>query len=434
MACALSLAAVLCAWEGAPPLLAQTLESELGGLLKSHPEIRAREKQLEAARHGVDRAYAGYLPKLDVFGETGPQYIESPVLRSEGGGSWASIADSAGARLTQNLFDGFATPAQVRAARLGQEAAEFTLDGARQNVLFEGIQAYVEVLRQVSLVALARDSEKTIMRQLNLEDERVQRGAGIAVDVLQAKSRLQIAKERRVEFEGGLADAVARYIQVFDHPPQIAEMSEPQPPLDLLPESLDDALAIARQDNPAIDASLADVEAADEQKRLARSKYWPSVDMIARANRQNDTDLVRGTRTDASVVVAATWNLFDGFATSAGSRQAAAEYKAARQGHVTVARKLDEQARLAWHELHTARQRVELLQNAVAIASEVFDARHKLREAGRETVINVLDAEKEVYAARINLVTAEGDAQLAAYRLLQAMGRLGPAELAVTTD
>jgi adhesin transport system outer membrane protein len=133
------------------------------------------------------------------------------------------------------------------------------------------------------------------------------------------------------------------------------------------------------------------------------------------------------------VVVAATWNLFNGFATTAGVRQAAEEYKAARQNHQIVARKVEEATRLAWQEWTTARQRVELLQNAVDIASEVFEARRKLREAGRETVINVLDAENEVYNARISLIVAEGNARLAQYRVLQGMGRLGPAELGLPT-
>jgi len=73
-----------------------------------------------------------------------------------------------------------------------------------------------------------------------------------------------------------------------------------------------------------------------------------------------------------------------------------------------------------------------LLENAVAIASEVFEARQKLREAGRETVINVLDSENEVYNARINLVEVSGDATRAAYQLLQGMGRLGPRQLGLT--
>jgi peptidoglycan/LPS O-acetylase OafA/YrhL len=170
--------------------------------------ILAKQKSVAAAEQGIQVAYSGYLPKLDIFGETGPQYIDSPVLESQGGGTWTTI-EVAGARLTQHAFDGFAIPSQVRTARLNLEVALFTLEGVRQNVLFNGINAYVEVLRQNRLVALSRESERTIMHQLNLEDERVQRGSGIAVDVLQAKSRLQLAKERRVGFEGGFADATS---------------------------------------------------------------------------------------------------------------------------------------------------------------------------------------------------------------------------------
>jgi len=54
----------------------------------------------------------------------------------------------------------------------------------------------------------------------------------------------------------------------------------------------------------------------------------------------------------------------------------------------------------------------------------VFTSRKKLREAGKETVINVLDAENEIYNAQINLTSARFDHKLAVYQLLLAMGRL----------
>ena len=54
----------------------------------------------------------------------------------------------------------------------------------------------INVLQQKRLIEMSRLNETNIQNQLNLEDERVQRGSGIAVDVLQAKSRLQLAKER----------------------------------------------------------------------------------------------------------------------------------------------------------------------------------------------------------------------------------------------
>jgi adhesin transport system outer membrane protein len=420
----LVLLAAIAGVPGPLPVCAQTLDRELEGLIRTHPEIAARQKAVEAAGEGVNEAFAGFLPRVDVSGEAGPQVIDSPITRDSGQGTAETVKEVYGVRLRQNLFDGFATPSAVRSARLGLEVAEFTLAATRQAVLFQGIDAFVEVLRQKRLVALARESERTIMRQLNLEDERVQRGAGIAVDVLQAKSRLQIAKERRVGFEGALADASARYIRVFDHPPAPEAMADPVVPDRLLPESLDDAVTAARDDNPAIDASLATVEVAAERRRSARSGYYPSVDVVAAANREKDNDLVIGTRTDYSVVVQATWNLFNGFATTASVARAAFDFRASQDNHELVLRQVTEQASLAWHELETARQRVELLENAVAIASEVFDARRKLREAGRETVINVLDAENEVYNARINLVVASADRIGAAYQVLQAMGRL----------
>lgn len=413
---------------------AQPLEKALAALVGSHPEILARQAMLTAARDGVDKAYAAYLPRFDVVGAYGPQYIKSPLTEQDGGGAWVSQAQVLSGRLTQTLFDGYATEASVRSARFGTEVAAATLSGTRQNVIYAGIAAYIEVLRQRELIRLARDSEQTIMRQLNLEDERVQRGGGIAVDVLQAKSRLQLAKERRVAFEGGLADALARYQQVFGQPPDLERMTEPAVPRALLPDGLEEALEIARENNPAIDSSLGSLEVADQKRRVARSDYYPRVDLISSANRENDNNLVRGTSVDMSVVMQASWNLFNGFATTAGVAQAASEYQASLRDHDAVVRQVVQQTRLAWNEMTTAESRVALLENAVTIAAEVFDARLKLREAGRETVINVLDAENEVNNARISLVAASGDARRAAFQVLQGIGRLTPADLRIDAE
>ena len=83
-----------------------------------------------------------------------------------------------------------------------------------------------------------------------------------------------------------------------------------------------------------------------------------------------------------------------------------------------------EQLKLAWQALITVRNRLELLENAVNIATEVFESRKKLRAAGKETVINVLDAENEVNNARINFTSAAYDESIVIYQLLLAMGRL----------
>jgi outer membrane protein, adhesin transport system len=403
---------------------AEPLEALLIQLLATHPQIQNQRAQVESARKAVERARAGYLPVVEVSGAVGPAYIETDVRSQSGQPPFEATQQVARLNITQNVFDGYSTSSQVKIARLNTDVTRLTLDGIQQNILFEGISAYLDVLRQSDLIALARLSEDSIMRQAELEDERVERGSGITVDVLQAKSRLQIAKERRVSFEGELQNSISRFLQVFNALPQLEAMSVPTPPLAALPPNLDAAVDNASDNNPAVGSSLATIEVASERRRLARSDYFPRVDIVGSANHERNFDLLPGVRNDVSVVLMATWQLFDGFATRANVAQTAYDYQASRDNHTSSVRTVVESTRLAWQQLVTARQRADLLENAVGIAGEVFAARAQLREAGNETVINVLIAEDEVNNARINLTIARYDAILAAYQLLLATGRL----------
>lgn len=423
------------AFIGAPSLgVANPIEIELTGLLNEHPQIKAAEKSLQSSRQGVKSAIAEFYPTVSVTGDAGLETIDSPSTRTDNepnAGDYSRTRNTASLTVAQNLFNGYATASAIRTARLNRELAQISFEGTRQNTIFEGVQTYIDVLRQRRLIELARENEATIQRQLNLEDERVQRGSGVAVDVLQAKSRLQTAKERRVNFEGALEDAISRYTQVYGHPPDIEAMLDPEPPIDLIPSELSKSIDIAIVENPAVGNSGTTVEVARERRRTVRAELFPSVDLEGTYNYEKHNNATIGTRRDYSLVVSSTWELFSGFSTRASMAQAAYDYHASKDQHEFTVRKVIEQSKLAWQALLTARERLELLENAVNIASEVFESRKKLREAGKETVINVLDAENEVNNAQISYTSAFYDERLAVYQLLLAMGRLDRKNLAL---
>ena len=112
-------------------------------------------------------------------------------------------------------------------------------------------------------------------------------------------------------------------------------------------------------------------------------------------------------------------------------QQTAFQYGASKDQLEQVMRQVVEQVRVSWHGLITLRDRLELLENAIDIAAEVFTSRKQLREAGKETVINVLDAEGEIFNARINFTAAAYDERLAVYQMLLSLGRLTPAQLQI---
>jgi outer membrane protein, adhesin transport system len=426
------LAGALCAVAVAPAAAA-SLEEELATLLLDHPNIRAASKTVESQRQEVKRTMSDFLPRVQALSEATYEHINSPAERNAGDGQEGKpssrTAQRASIAMTQNLFNGFLSTSLVRTARLNKELAQLTLEGTRQSTLFEGVTSYVNVLRQLRLIELARENEATIQEQLNLEDERVQRGSGVAVDVLQAKSRLQVAKERRVTFEGALQDAISRFTQTFNHPPGIEAMQDPAPPIEMVPSDLERAIDAALVDNPALANSGVNVEVARERQRAVRAELFPSLDVESRYSFEKNAGAVLGTRRDYTMTVRATWDMFTGFSTRNLMSQASFNLGATKDQYEFTTRKVIEQAKLSWQALMTARERLQLLENAVNIASEVFTSRQKLREAGKETVINVLDSSNEVNNAQINFTSASYDERLAVYQLLLSMGLLNPAGL-----
>lgn len=413
----------------------QPLADALAELIRDHPQIKSAYKTLASSREEINKATAGYMPTVNVGADVGHERIDSPTERGAGDGKiWARSKTTSSLTVTQNLFEGYATTSAARTARLNKLVSQATLDTTAQTIMMEGVSAYIDVLRQLQLVDLGTQNEETIQIQLNLEDERVQKGAGIAVDVLQAKSRLQLARERRVRFEGNLENAFSHYIQVFNKQPDLDKLVEPVPAADLIPDTLEAAIDIALAENPQVQNSDRLVAVARERKRSARSDLYPTFDMVGSMNYEKHNSGTLGTRRDMSVILQANWDLFTGLTSRANIAQAAFDYAASKDNYTFAVRKVVESARVAWQNLKTMRKRLAQLENAVNIASEVFESRKKLRAAGKEQVLNVLDAESEVTNARINFASASFDERQAVYSLLLAMGRLVIAELETSAE
>lgn len=417
---------------GAAGARAASLNEELVFLLTQHPRIKSAQRDALGADQSLRGALAGYYPQLSIDANYGDEYSDTPARRLTGDRPSRLWRDTRGITLSQSIFDGFRREANVEGARINQVLSGLALETTRQSLSFDGARAYIDVLRYARLVELAFNNESTVQRQLGLEDERVQRGAGVTLDVVTAKARLQIAKERRVQLEGQLRESVARYAQLFGHEPSPGIMEDPVINPAMLPASKDDAIKRALSDSPQIAFSGRQVDFQETRRDAAAADYFPRIDIIARGDKEDNIDGVVGERTQWSILVQGRWQIFNGFQTQAAVAEASYRAAAGRDNLLAVTREVSQEVETAWNELQTAKERAALLENAVALAGEAFDATRRLREAGRETALNVLDSENELYTARIRLVEATSDTRRAAYRLLQATGDLTPRTLGFT--
>lgn len=405
------------------PAHADSLDAMLRKLVETHPQIAAAKHDLRAADASKEEARSGYLPTLGVSASLGYEDIDRTDLQPAGSQT-EEDTKSYSAALTQNVFNGFATKTAIQSADLNTSIATYALSATQQQLIFEGVSAYSEVLRFIELSKLALDNQDNLRTQLNLEDERVKRGSGIAVDALQAKSRLQISAERYTAFMGALDDAASRYAQVFDQAPDTENMVPLAVPMRDVPKTLEEAIQIAVEGNPQLAGTKDNVSLASVTRESAKSGYYPSVDLVASTSHDENVSGIIGTEERQSIRMQTSWQLFSGFADRSRVRQASYAYQSAMETAQYTERKIVEEVKLAWSSMETNKRRTELLDNAVNIAGEVYDARTRLRDAGSETALNVLDAENELYRARIDAASARYDYYLSVYRLLLSMGKL----------
>lgn len=414
---------------------AASLETELSNMLVEHPSIKSAQQTALSAEKEIDVQSAANLPTVSFTGDYGYEWITNPTERanSDGKNDSSMMRQVAGLSVTQNLFDGNAKTSAIRTARIAKEESLTTEEITRQNLIFEGITAYLNVLKQQTRIQHARDNEANIRQQMELEDERVRRGSGIGIDVLNAKSRLQTAKDKRVEYEGEMARAVDQYIQVFGHAPDLAAMIDPAPPLDMLPLTLDDAIEMAIRHNPNLLSADLAAEKASENRNTVESQYYPTVDLTGAMNYERDKNATAGTRRDWSVLVEANWDLFTGFSTEHSMKQAIFDYAASKENVNYVTRKIVEGVSIAWHTLVTSRDRLSLVENDVILKNEIYESTSKQRESGAEgvDVLNVLDRKKESYEAQIKHAELFYDTRLAIYSVLLTTGNLSPETLGI---
>ncbi|MEE8213114.1 MAG: TolC family protein, partial [Alphaproteobacteria bacterium] len=156
----------------AGPVFAASLEEVLAALILDHPNIRAAYKTVESSREEIKRTTSDFYPQVSITGDVTQEVIDSPAERQAGDGQLGKpstrTAERGSISVIQNLFSGFLTTSSVRTAQLNRELARMTLEGTRQNIVFEGINAYVNVLKQKRLIELSRENEATIQQQLNL--------------------------------------------------------------------------------------------------------------------------------------------------------------------------------------------------------------------------------------------------------------------------
>lgn len=413
------------------PANALSLKEALATAYATNPQIDAARASLRAADEEVAKANAGWRPSLNLNGTDGFQRI---ITDQQTPSETDRNQISGTATLSEPLFRGGRTVAEIRRAKALVRAGQARLTDTEQTVLLDAATAYMDVVRDTANLEYRRGNVQVLEDQLNATMTQLNAGAITATDVQQTQARLAVSRAGVSSAEGQLAVSRARFERVVGRP---AEMLEAMPVLSSLPTSMDEAVNRAVATAPALITAQENSRAADYAIDAATSALLPQVSLQFQYQYAKNSTVLgqlvspKVSQRDASVFVQVTVPLYQGGSEYAQIRQVKEQRNQSLANVADVDRQVRENAQSAWGSLIAAQ--ASIASNELSVQANQAAVMGVIQEqrAGERSILDILNAQQELLSGEIGLATAQHDATVAGFQLLSSTGQLTARSLAL---
>lgn len=393
---------------------AETLSDALYAAYQSNPTLRAERAKLRATDEQVPQALSGWRPTINSQGTAGRQWSDNSLS--------SSTLDQANINITLNqpLFRGFKTVESTAVAEANVKAERQQLLDVEQTVLFSGVQAFANVVRDRQILNLRKKNVGFLQKQLDASNARFKAGELTRTDVAQARASLSGARASVSVAQANVQASEANYLTIVGKRP--GKLATPK--LAKPPANLDKALAVAQETNPTILAAAQFEDAAAHNIEVIKGDLLPTLSLQSQLSYNHNPSALIETARSASIEGVLSVPLYEGGRIYSGVRQAKQTASQSRIQVIGAVRVVRENVANAWNNLVATGQSLGSVDDQLAAANLALDGVQQEFQVGSRTTVDVLNAQQTVLNAQLSVVTARHDQLVASYQLQSAMGHL----------
>lgn len=389
--------------------------------VERHPRLGETRAGIAEAEAAEDEARAGMFPSVDTtlnsqrsiarhFEDRG---IDNIVERSRAEGRSDLLVS-----INQPVYDFGATEARIAAAGARLRAAAEEAELAADQVALRAIAAWYDVFAYRALVSLG-----TVFSagQADLREAirvRIDQGVSAPGDLPRVESYIASAEADLARYRRQLANAEARFEEMFGQPPP-ADIG--RAPFVAGPSMSKEMAQLLARSSPEVEGAEALARAARQEAKAARAQTLPSLSAGIDAGKYGviDTDDydIRGRLTVRH-------RLFGGVDARADQARARADQADARASRVRS--EAEREAAIAWSDVQALEQQLAALQNSYIASRQSRDVLAERFRVARGTLFDLLEAESGYFNVAATYVRAITELDASRYVLLSRTGRLLP--------
>jgi outer membrane protein len=438
----LSLAVAVAAASSAAVWAAETPQSSKTDLVSVYQEAVNNNAALAAARadylariEAVPQARSALLPNLSAEGsvQSTRTAFDTPSITSTRSGN------SYQANLSQQLFNAAAW-FQLKAAEASSEQASLDFSATEQDLILQSAQAYFNVLRAQDGLATSKAEEAAFKRQLDQSVERFDVGLSDKTDVLESQAGFDTAVANRIISQQQVDNAFQALTTLTNR--DYSAVDGMRHSLPILPPTPSDAKAwvdTAAQQNLRLLSSNFAVDAAGETLRQSKSGHAPTLAAVASYGKgDNDNfgfsnqaglSLYSGDVEQSTLGLQLNVPIYSGGLTSSQVRQSVERLNQSEQSREELRRQVVQNTRNLYRAVTSDVQQVQARKQSVISNQSSLEATQIGYQVGTRNIVDVLNAQRQLYASVRNYNDARYGYILNNLSLKQAAGTLSPADL-----
>ena len=421
------------------PSSAQDLMYFYNEALKFDPQLSGVQYEHQASREILRQAYSGLLPMVSLEAA----HIETrDDIKSSDNTVWASGATSYPTEtytiaLVQPVFH-YDSWINVSRAKAELKQYDARLINAEQTLIARVAKVYFDALAAKDNYDFAQSEQSAVGRNYELARERHAMGLTPIQDMLDSKARFAYVSANTIESKNALEDALQSLYEISGIKTDgLAGLKKDLVLTGPDPGIVEDWIEIAKANNALLKERQSAVEAARQEMRRIRAQHYPVFDVeIANNWRDTQGSLFGGGSEVNTQEYTAKMKvpIYQGGAVSSQTRQALQLLNSATEQLRQETLAVERETRAAFLGVKTALSKVEALGQAVEALKLTLESKQEGYKSGLNTMINVLDAERDLYLGKRDYAQTRYDYILNIIRLKQSVGTISQTDVSMVSS
>ena len=404
---------------------ASSLVQALKKAYKNNAKLNAERQNLEISKEKINEAKSDFLPTVTISGYLSNENTTRQTDR-KGKVSESDFEPSQQKILIeQSIYEGKRRHANLEKNNIGFSLAKFKLKKIEQEILFESIEAYTQLVLSNKKVKINKENLSLVERQVETDKNRLQRGEINLTDLAQSEASLAGATAKLIEEENNLIISKLNYEKTIGSINNYKNLTNMGSFNYELPRSLALAIDISKKENPDLNIAILELEQSKQDVLIAKSELMPSAKISFEVRENQDLSSSVDERDQEILKAEASWPFFLGGKNTASlKRSKSLKY----QKELLLEDSFKSNEALvtnAWSHLKSSKSFLVSVKSQVKAAEIANEGITQEYESGLgRSTLDVIQSNSMLLDAKTSLVNSQRDLLLSKYQLLSSIGRL----------